>query len=198
MSEDNVQEPEEMMDAPESLPKVSEIDSLRTRAKQMGLKFHHKAGVTKLKKIIKEAMEGTKAEPKEVIATPKRGRKIVNRQNEKRKEAAKLIRVRVNCMNPNKRDWEGEIFTVANSVAGTFKKYVPFNNDDGWHIPNIIYQHMLERQCQIFQKKRNDRGVLVSRGRLINEFAIEVLPPLTKTELKTLAVKQAMAKGQED
>ena len=75
------------------------------------------------------------------------------------------------------------------------KKFVPFNADDGWHVPYVIYQQLKERQCQIFQTATDARGNKVRKGKLIKEFAIEVLPPLTKEELEELARRQAMAKA---
>jgi len=109
-----------------------------------------------------------------------------------RKEASRLIRIRISCMNPNKKEWEGEVFTVSNSAVGTHKKFVPFNNEDGWHVPNIIYKHLLERECQIFQTVKGPRGNKIRKGKLIKEFAIEVLTPLTPVEIQELATQQAM------
>jgi hypothetical protein len=48
----------------------------------------------------------------------------------------------------------------------------------------------------VFVTERDDRGRQLRRGKLINEFNIAVLEPLTKEELKDLAQRQAMAKGQ--
>ena len=75
------------------------------------------------------------------------------------------------------------------------KKYVPFNADDGWHVPNIIYETMKERQCQVFTSSKTKNGVTMRQGKLIKEFAIEVLPPLTEEELKDLAQRQALAQS---
>jgi hypothetical protein len=38
-------------------------------------------------------------------------------------------------------------------------------------------------------------GQEVNRYKLVNEFSIEVLPPLTETELEELKQRQAMASG---
>ena len=113
----------------------------------------------------------------------------------RRKEANELIRIRVTCMNPNKREWDGEIFTTGNSTLGTLKKYVPFNADEGWHVPRAIYNQIIERQCQIFVTKKDSRGNTTKEGKLIKEFAVEVLPNLTVEELEELARKQAMARS---
>jgi hypothetical protein len=41
----------------------------------------------------------------------------------------------------------------------------------------------------------DSRGNKVRKGKLIKEFAIEELPPLTKEELAELAQRQAMSKS---
>jgi len=111
-------------------------------------------------------------------------------------EASRLVRIRVANMNPNKRDWEGEMYTVSNAVVGTHKKYVPFNNDEGWHVPNIIVKHMQEKKCQIFFTKKDNRGNKTRHGKLINELNVEIMDPLTVPELKELAQRQAMSRGE--
>ncbi len=37
------------------------------------------------------------------------------------REANSLVRCRISCMNPAKKDWPGEIFTVSNAVVGTVR-----------------------------------------------------------------------------
>jgi hypothetical protein len=74
-------------------------------------------------------------------------------------------------------------------------KFVPFNVEEGWHVPRIIYTQLAERQCQIFTTTTDSRGNKTRKGKLIREFAIEVLPPLTPEELRELAQRQAMAKA---
>lgn len=47
--------------------------------------------------------------------------------------------------------------------------------------------------CQIFVTDKSKNGVTVRKGKLIKEFAIEYLEPLTQQELDELARRQAMA-----
>lgn len=110
-----------------------------------------------------------------------------------RLQANELVRIRVGCMNPAKKDWEGEIFTVGNSAVGTLKRFVPFNNEEGWHVPRMILDMMQARQCQVFVTKKAKNGIKVREGKLIKEFNIEILPSLDEDELKELARRQAMA-----
>ena len=109
------------------------------------------------------------------------------------KESSKLIRVRITNMNPNKKEWEGDIYTVSNSLVGTFKKYIPYDNEEGWHVPQIIVNHLKERQCQVFYTVKNNKGAKIRKGKLIRELAIEILPDLSVDELQSLAQRQAQA-----
>lgn len=173
-----------------------ELSTLKARADLLGISYHPSIGVEKLREKLAAAMEGDAKETKNEgtgIGTP------VESEAQKRlrlmQEATKLVRIRVTCMNPAKKEWEGEIITVGNAGVGTYKKYIPFNADEGWHVPNIIYQALQERQCQVFVSSKTKNGVTIRQGKLIKEFAIEVLPPLTEEELKDLAQRQAMAKS---
>lgn len=184
----------------------SELDVLKARATQLGIQFHPSIGLEKLRDKVNaklndeaEPEEGDEPaapadEPKTALAPEDEnpGQKRVRL----RREALKLVRIRVTCMNPFKKEWEGEIITAGNNAVGTVKRYVPFNNEEGWHVENIILQQLKQRQCQIFETKKDSRGNKVRKGKLIREFAIEILPPLTEAELKDLAQRQAMAAGQ--
>ena len=173
-----------------------ELSVLKERADQMGVSYSRNIGAEKLRARIADAL--TDQEP--VVEAPKKEavETAGQRRNRLRKEASALVRVRITCMNPNKREWQGEIFTVSNAVVGTFRNYVPFNIDDGWHIPEIILQQVKARQCQIFKTVNGPRGEKLRKGTLIPEFSIDVLSPLTDKELSDLAKRQAMAGSIED
>jgi hypothetical protein len=106
--------------------------------------------------------------------------------------AMKLIRVIVRSNDPLKRESAGEIFTVGNKTINdgkSVKKYIPYNNEDGWHIPNMLYDHLKAAETQIFAKvTRNGQDFMEPKN--IKAFNIEVLPPLTEEERQTLEVKQ--------
>lgn len=173
-----------------------ELAALKQRADLMGLSYHPSIGLEKLRAKVNASLSGEEeAKDDEPEADAPKAETENERRIRLRDEAAKLVRIRVTCMNPNKREWEGEIFTAGNSAVGTHKKYVPFNADEGWHVPNIIYQQLVQRECQIFVTKKDARGNKSRQGKLIKEFAIEVLPPLTQEELDDLAQRQAMAKS---
>ena len=178
--------------------KQDEMASLKARADQLGLAYHPSIGLDKLREKVKEALSDEPVAKIEkavaVVASEPEEETKNQRISRLRKEANALIRIRVSCMNPAKKEWDGEIFTVGNSAIGTIKKFVPFNSEDGWHVPNVIYQMMRDRQCQIFVNSKTSQGVTTRQGKLIKEFAIEILDPLTKEELADLAQRQAIAK----
>lgn len=175
-----------MSDIDTDLPVVDELTALKARADMMGVKYHPSISLEKLKEKITAHMNAEEDKP---VAEPEMNRAALQ------KSASELMRIRVTCMNPAKKEWEGEIFTVGNAVVGTFKKYVPFNADEGWHVPRIIYEQLKDRECQVFTTVRDSRGNSTRKGKLIKEFAIEVLPNLTEEEIKELAQRQAMAKS---
>lgn len=183
----SINETEDLIKAP------SELDSLKARADMLGLSYHPSIGVEKLREKVANAMSSVEPVAPMPVSTAAESEDEIRRRQ--KLEASELVRIRVSCMNPNKKEWEGEIFTVGNSLVGTFKKYVPFNAEEGWHVPRIIYNQLVERQCQIFVAARDERGNTTRKGKIIKEFAVEVLPPLTRQELDELARRQAMAKA---
>lgn len=157
----------------------TELDLLKERADAMGIKYHTSIGVDKLKEKIQNKLGDNRPSYE---TTAQKNQRL-------RKEALELVRVRLTCMNPTKREWPGEIISVSNSCIGTVKKFIPFNAD-AYHIPKVILGVLKERMYQSFVTKKVN-GRKVKRGRLVKEFAIEELPPLTVDELKELAAKQA-------
>ncbi|WP_199097225.1 hypothetical protein [Dyella sp. ASV21] len=112
-------------------------------------------------------------------------------------EQMKLVRIRVTNLNPAKKDLRGEIFTVANAILGTVRKFVPYgeDTDNGYHVPQIIYNELKEKKFVSVKTKKGEHGQMHVEQRLVPEFALEVLPPLTKEELNQLARQQAAAQG---
>ena len=208
-SNPNPEMPDEA-DLKDSMP--SELDVLKQRADKMGLTYHPSIKALKLRAKIEAKLNGTvepvKEEPAPVAAKtiaeagvdPRVGQDYpeltaTERKQAMRRDAARLVRVVVNNNNPNKRDWEGEVYTVSNSVVGTHRKFVPFNNDAGWHVPNIIYKMMLEKECQIFVNGVDNQGRKTKVAKIIKELAVTLLDPLTDEEIDELAVVQARTRS---
>ena len=196
-----------------------DIEQLKREADAIGAKYHHRAGAEKIQAAIEArqaeialqaAEQGDEPEPAPQPAEEAKAqvydmnsvpRPMTEEQfkeiqfAEKKQECNRLIRIRVQCMNPNKKNWTGEIISVGSAKLGTFKKFVPFNSEEPYHVPAIIYEEMKSRKCRIGTSTKGPNGQVVHRNKLIPEFSIEVLPPLTRDELRALAQRQAMAAG---
>lgn len=189
---------------------VDELSILKQRASLMGIKFSNNIGLDALKERIRVAMESeSKAENKEAksdepvneaATNPLEASKKYLDKNQARRElqrdALKLVRIRITCMNPKKKDLPGEIITVANGVVGTVRKFIPFGEatENGYHVPNIIYKLLKKRKflnIRTVTDRRNGR-IRVEQN-WATEFSIDVLPPLTKKELADLAAAQSSA-----
>lgn len=182
-----------MSDFIDDLPVQDELAVLKARADALGISYHPSIGVEKLREKVNAALK--KDEAPQEAPTEDANETESERRNRLRQEASKLVRIRLTCMNPHKKEWQGEFITAGNSVVGTFTKFIPFNADEGWHVPHIIYEQLRDRECQVFVSVRDSKGNVTRKGKTIKEFAIEVLPPLTEEELKDLAQRQAMAKS---
>jgi hypothetical protein len=185
-----------------------EIAILKQRADLMGIAYHPSISLDKLKARINAKLNDeplpleTNEEEATVTTITERTLQFkpetkVEKMERLRLEAARLVRIRVTCMNPNKKDWDGDVFTVSNSFVGTFRKYVPFNAEEGWHVPNIIYEYIKDKNFVHHYVEKKD-GKEINRHKLVKEFAVEVLDPLTDEELKELAQRQAMSRSIED
>jgi len=208
-----------MSETPDTQDTVDELQIAKNQADTLGIRYSPRIGLEALGvKITKHLQELHGEEPTVSIPTsnPETAKDskptsitFTKEQVEKAaalnpadsrsaaiRAAAKLVRLRITCMNPAKKAWTGEVLTVSNSVAGTFKKFVQFETEEGWCVPSFIHKFMEERKFISSRTvKRNGREVRLTS--LVKEYAIEVLPPLTKQELHKLAQRQAMAKGSE-
>lgn len=180
-------------------PAADEKTLLKQRATMMGITFSNNISVEALRAKIEAKMaEPTEAAPAPALVAP--GEVAPVRQKTKREElladAMKLVRLRITNLDPKKKDLPGEIFTVANRYIGTVRKYVPFGEvtDNGWHVPNIIYQMMKEKKFLNIRTTRRNGKEFVEKT-WAQEFALEVLPQLTREELAKLAAGQAAAGG---
>lgn len=172
---------------------VDELAALKARADMIGVTYHPSIGLEKLREKVNASIRG-EATQEDIITSPDEHIESTYEMHRRvKREASELVRIRVTCMNPAKKEWDGEIFTAGNSVVGSFRKMVPFNNEEGWHVPRVIYNQIRDRQCQIFVTTTDSRGNKSRTGKLIKEFAVEVLPNLNEAELKDLAQRQAMS-----
>ena len=156
---------------------MTELETLKAQATEMGIQFHANIGVEALKAKIAAREAEPPAEP---LSENDRIRKM-------REDALKLVRVIVTPMDVLKKDYLGEILSVSNSVLGTVKKLVLFN--EPYHLPQILVDELREKKCQVFTSRKENNN-LIREAKLINAYGIQVLPPLTEQELEDLRKSQ--------
>ena len=192
------------------------LKEMRERADALGVNYHHRANAKTIEADINShlvKMEGERDYPKEYGMEEKLNKITVGppafeppmteaefnktQTSVRHRLAGSLVRCRIQNMNSAKKAWRGEFVSVGSAKLGTFKKFIPFGGSEPYHIPRIIYNELKAKQCSSFYDVKDDRGRTRRKSKLINEYVIDELEPLTKEELKDLALKQAMAQGKE-
>jgi len=185
----------EVTSGTKSKEEQEELDLLKDRATMMGIAFSPNIGLATLKERVNAQLAGDEKEDKEFKENLKKEESPQEIRKRLQKEQLKLIRVRISCMNPAKRDLNGEFFSVSNKFLGTVKKFIPFGEatDNGYHIPLILYNNLKARKFQQIKLKKVN-GQDTHETRMVPEFAFEVLPPLSENDLKELKDQQEAAK----
>ena len=190
---------------------LNELDLLKQKADLMGITYKSNIGVEALKAKINAKLDdkpdpgdgdeasaaaNNTAAPEPVRVKTKAELEQEIRDNQQRNMMA-LIRCRITCLNPQKGQIKGEIITVANRYLGTVRKFVPFGEatDGGYHLPKILFDELKSRKFNSVTTRKGTNGQLMPIQRLVPEFAIEVLPPLSQAELNKLASAQLAAEG---
>lgn len=168
------------------LDHAEELKLLKERADLLGIKYSNNIGLETLRTKVNDKLEESSIQKEATQSKSDMRAKI-------RADQLKLVRIRLTVMNPNKKAWRGEIFSVANSFIGTVKKFVPYNPKfytNGYHVPNCIYGILKEKKfLNIITEEKH--GKTEVRTDLVPEFSIEVLPQLSQEELADLANAQA-------
>lgn len=165
-----------------------DIEDVKTELDARGIKYHHKAGEAKLKETLNAVLAGTYEAPVEAAPKKEAPKKLTREQ-----EAMKLVRIIVSPNDPVKAGLPGGIFTVCSSKINrgrAIKKFVPFNNDEGWHVPNAIYKQIENAQMQKFKKVKLPNGDTAMEPYIAKMYNVQVLPPLTEKEVADLAAAQ--------
>lgn len=169
------------------IPEQDERAALEARAKVLNISYHTNISTEKLRERVNAAISGTREQDSE---RPAKDESDVARRSRLKKKASRLIRVRIHCNDPAKKDWPGEYITVGNNAVGTYRKYVPYNQDEPFHLPEIIVNALREKRVQVFATKKSKNGIPVRESKSIAAYAIEVVQPLTEEELTQLANSQ--------
>lgn len=179
---------------------VDEMTILKQRATMMGIKFSNNIGLEALRKKVADAQEGIteqeQAEVNPLATTPAAVQEDkLSMAQRIRLENTRLVRVRIQNLDPKKKDLPGEILTVANDYMGTVRKYVPYGEatDNGYHIPYCLYKLLKSRKFLHVSVKKGRNGKERVEQQWVREFAIEILPQLTEEELKQLGQAQLAA-----
>jgi hypothetical protein len=187
---------------------------LLKEAEALGLEIHHRANEeTILNKInaeqarrYKEMAEAKSSSdvaeaPEEAEATPKlpktkvrakTGAQFAQEQfNERKQNARRLVRVRITCMNPDKRKLQGDYFSVGSANMGTIKRFVLFNKP--WHVESAILKEIRNKKFSTYVDVPDGQGGTRRKSQLVAEYGVEILPGLTEKELADLAREQAVS-----
>ena len=191
---------------PAPLPTTARIDSLKKKAGRLNIKFHPKIGEEALASKIQQFeanmdqaafTDAQKAVSQEDVNLSAVAENVVlsSRQRKMaiRREQSALVRITLNCMNADKKEWEGEFFKVSNSVLDLPQRYVKYG--EMWHVPKLMLSMIEERQCKQWYKAKNSRGEKVNKVRMIKEFQITVHPQITPAELEALKAKQLQTRA---
>lgn len=179
---------DETMQHEDDLPVQDERASLEARAKILNINFHSNISTEKLRERVNAALTGAGPDPED--ARPTKGETDVARRSRLKKEASRLIRVRIHCNDPAKKDWPGEYITVGNNAVGTYRKYVPYNQDEPFHLPQILVNALREKRVQVFATKKGKNGIPIREAKSIAAYSLEVVQPLTREELDRMAQSQ--------
>jgi hypothetical protein len=204
MTDQNTQD---AIEGNDDLPEeASELEQLRKQAKMMGISFSGNTGVETLRKKITDKLDGLDGanaatsnvtdvsdaddgDDTEAALTPAQQAKKI------RDEALALVRIKYTCMNPGKGNLPGEIFCVANKVIGNVKRFIPYGAAaaNGWHVERCLLDMMYAREYvhTYYEKDASAPNGKVRRTKMLPEFSIQELPPLTPKELADLAKAQA-------
>lgn len=193
----------------------AELAALKKRAKAMGIPYSGNVSLeTMRERVNSQLQDNVPEEDQEPVEAPVEATKPTKKQSKEekfineakpetakqrkarlRKEASKLVRVVVTCYDPKKRNHKGDFFTVSNSVVGSFRRFIPYNNHEGWHVEQAFVDMLREKVYQTFEHAKDHRGNDIKRAVLTRAYSVEILPPLTESQLKDLAQRQAMAQG---
>ena len=188
---------------------MDELAVLKERALTLGIQFHPSIGVEKLRAKVNARLTGAPEDEDEAKAETKttepnavvplvRAKTRAEKEADLRaavvKDAMALVRCRIYNLNPQKRDLKGELITVANKFVGKVSKFIPFGeeSEEGYHIPQILFDDLKARQYQDIRTKEKNGKIEVIR-RMVPEYNLVVLDPMSPEELQELAMKQEAA-----
>lgn len=186
---------ENIMSEIDKIAEQEELKILKDRATLMGITFHSSIGLDKLREKVKSALDLNKEPEKEIDKSKVDMSEFIETLGQKKarlkKEAERLIRCRVSCMNPDKGDIPGKVENVGNKFIGQISQYVPYNNEP-IHLRHIILEKLQESYYTKHITSKNKLGMDITTSKQVKEFNIEILPNLTQAEIDDLKHQQAI------
>lgn len=185
---------------PEPAPVVDLLEVARRKADLVGAPYDEKDSADlvayKTDEFVKAQFESSKAP---APAEPVVEKSQMTLREEIYREEMKLVRIRLTNMDDKDSKLEGDFYSVSNEYIGDVSKFIPYGDktEAGYHVPNCIYKMLRDQKYVQFYTTTVD-GRTVNRNRLARKFAIEILPPLTKDELRDLAQRQLASGNLED
>ena len=186
-------------------------EEIKQELQEYGVKVHHKTGTTKLIELLADVRKNPSTVTQDIVTEvavkdrpykdglPGASKAAIEAatkhfQLTPKQSAMKLIRIIVTPNDPLMSSYPGLIFTVGVSGINDgkmVKKYVPFNNEDGWHVPNIILQQIEHAEMQKFKTVTMPNGEKQLEPYITKKFNVRILDPLTSEEMDKLATAQA-------
>lgn len=161
---------------------MTELQSVKEIAANMGLKVGNMKNVDKIKAMIAEANEP--AEPKVTVDASKASKRAALK-----KEKMKLVRVRITPMSPFERQLQNTRVAMSNNLLGDVHRVIPFERD--WHVEECLLAQLRQRKYRKrIEETSPSTGRKVYRNEFLPAYGIVELPPLKKAELDALAADQ--------
>ena len=178
-------------------------DEIRQELADNGVTLHHKTGTKKLASTLAQVRtKEYKEDPKKSdLTSPSEAAKAAKEKHlaamqTPEKLAMRLTRIVVTPNDPAMVNYPGLIFSVGATGLNNgrmVKKFVPFNNEEGWHVPQIILNQIENGQMQKFKTVTRANGEKVLEPYLTKKFNVRILDPLTPEELKEVAAANKVA-----
>ena len=133
-----------------------DIEDVKAELTGRGIKMHHKTNAIKLRKTLQDDVDKNDTKvPVEVKSSPVKPAKVKKKPEMTLEEKClHLKRIIVIPNDPEMSGHSGLVFTVIVSAINNgkaIKKYVPFNNEEGWHVPNVICNQIANAEMQKFK-----------------------------------------------
>ena len=196
------------------LPDIGEMDATQIKQElaDNGVKLHHLTGLPKLAETLLAVREGeyetpAPAEAKTEIKAPDKDTGPTEEATKamlaattltKTQKAMALRRIIVTPNDPLMSTRHGHIFCAGSSSVNNgkmVKKFVPFGNEEGWHVPQIIYDQIKYAEMRKEKPHTDAKGNSTMVQYIAKKYNIQDLPPLTQEEMNELAASQRAKSG---